>query len=166
MNFKVVFKIVGRVLTMEGLVMLVPMLVALHYGEDIMPYVISSTVVIITGLNLACINASRDFYIREGFFTVGLIWLATGFIGALPFYYSETFPSFVDCLFESFSGFTTTVLISLLMLLLQTLIVSTTADCAMRTNENKKNIDEEILFIRYSYFNSGVFEFIILWKQK
>ena len=108
MNFKVVFKIVGRVLTMEGLVMLVPMLVALHYGEDIMPYVISSTVVVIMGLNLACINASRDFYIREGFFTVGLIWLATGFIGALPFYYSDTFPSFVDCLFESFSGFTTT----------------------------------------------------------
>ena len=108
MNFKVVFKIVGRVLTMEGIVMLIPMLVALYYGEDVMPFIISSTVVTIFGLNLACINASRDFYIREGFFTVGIIWLATGFIGALPFYYSETFPSFVDCLFESYSGFTTT----------------------------------------------------------
>ena len=108
MNFKVVFKIVGRVLTMEGIVMLIPMLVALHYGEDVMPFIISSTIVTIFGLNLACINASRDFFIREGFFTVGIIWLATGFIGALPFYYSETFPSFVDCLFESYSGFTTT----------------------------------------------------------
>ena len=44
MNFKVVFKIVGRVLTMEGIVMLIPMLVALHYGEDVMPFIISSTV--------------------------------------------------------------------------------------------------------------------------
>lgn len=108
MNFKVVFKIVGRVLTMEGIVMLLPMLVAIYYGEDFWPYIIASTVVTIAGMNLACINASKDFYIREGFFTVGLIWLATGFIGALPFYYSEYFPSFVDCLFESFSGFTTT----------------------------------------------------------
>ena len=108
MNFKVVFKIVGRVLTMEGLVMLVPMLVSIYYGEDFWPYVIASTVVTITGMNLACINASKDFFIREGFFTVGLIWLATGLVGALPFYYCDLFPSFTDCLFESFSGFTTT----------------------------------------------------------
>ena len=108
MNFKVVFKIVGRVLTMEGIVMLLPMLVAIYYGEDVWPFIIASTVVTIAGMNLACINASKDFYIREGFFTVALIWIATGVIGALPFYYSDLFPSFVDCLFESCSGFTTT----------------------------------------------------------
>ena len=39
---------------------------------------------------------------------MGLIWLVTGVMGALPFYFSGTFPSFVDCLFESVSGFTTT----------------------------------------------------------
>jgi len=108
MNFKVVFKIVGRVLTMEGIVMLLPMLVAIYYGEDVWPFIIASTVVTIAGMNLACINASKDFYIREGFFTVALIWIATGVIGALPFYYSNLFPSFVDCLFEACSGFTTT----------------------------------------------------------
>ena len=89
MNFKVVFKIVGRVLTMEGIVMLLPMLVAIYYGEDVWPFIIASTVVTIAGMNLACINASKDFYIREGFFTVALIWIATGVIGALPFYYSD-----------------------------------------------------------------------------
>ena len=39
---------------------------------------------------------------------MGLIWLMTGVVGALPFYFSGYFPSFVDCFFESCSGFTTT----------------------------------------------------------
>ena len=62
----------------------------------------------ILGLALSAVPATRHFYAREGFFAVGLIWLVTGVMGALPFYFSGTFPSFVDCLFESVSGFTTT----------------------------------------------------------
>ena len=108
MNLKVVLKIVGRVITMEAIVMLLPMFIAIFYGEDITPFVISIILVLFLGIILASINATKEFFIREGFFTVGLIWLATGFIGALPFYYSGFFPSFIDCMFESCSGFTTT----------------------------------------------------------
>ena len=108
MNFKVVFKIVGRVITMESFVMLVPMFVAALYGEDITPFLMSIILVLFLGVILSSMNATKEFFIREGFFTVGLIWLATGFIGALPFYYSGYFPSFIDCIFESCSGFTTT----------------------------------------------------------
>ena len=108
MNFKVVFKIVGRVITMEAFVMLVPMFVAALYGEDITPFLMSIILVLFLGVILSSMNATKEFFIREGFFTVGLIWLATGFIGALPFYYSGYFPSFIDCIFESCSGFTTT----------------------------------------------------------
>ena len=38
----------------------------------------------------------------------GSIWLLIGLGGALPFWLSGYFPSFIDCVFESFSGFTTT----------------------------------------------------------
>ena len=93
MNLKVVLKIVGRVITMEAIVMLLPMFIAIFYGEDITPFVISIILVLFLGIILASINATKEFFIREGFFTVGLIWLATGFIGALPFYYSGFFPS-------------------------------------------------------------------------
>ena len=45
---------------------------------------------------------------REGILLVVGSWLAAGFLGALPFYFSDHFPSFTDALFESISGFTTT----------------------------------------------------------
>lgn len=39
---------------------------------------------------------------------VGLIWVVTCLFGSLPFWFSGCFASFVDCLFEASSGFTTT----------------------------------------------------------
>ena len=108
MNFKVVFKIIGRVIPMEAFVVCLPMLVAIWYGEDITPFVTSIIIVLFAGIVLSNINSTKEFFIREGFFTVGLIWLVTGLIGALPFYYSGYFPTFADCVFESCSGITTT----------------------------------------------------------
>ena len=108
MNFKVVFKIIGRVITMEAFVLCLPMLVSIWYGEDITPFVTSIIIVLFAGIVLSNINSTKEFFIREGFFTVGLIWLVTGLIGALPFYYSGYFPTFADCIFESCSGITTT----------------------------------------------------------
>lgn len=39
---------------------------------------------------------------------MALIWLLMSAFGALPFFFSGFFPSYVDCFFESVSGFTTT----------------------------------------------------------
>lgn len=50
----------------------------------------------------------EDLNVREGFLTVTLAWTAIGIAGAVPFYISGTFPSLVDAIFESISGFTTT----------------------------------------------------------
>lgn len=108
MNLKVVLKIVGRVITMEAFVLCLPLLIAFLYGEDITPFMITIILVLFVGIILSSINTSKEFFIREGFFTVALIWLATGFIGSLPFYFSGYFSSFADCFFESCSGLTTT----------------------------------------------------------
>ena len=45
---------------------------------------------------------------REGFLSVALCWVVVSLIGALPFYISGAVPSYIDCLFETVSGFTTT----------------------------------------------------------
>ena len=51
---------------------------------------------------------NRDIYAREGFTAVGLSWILMSLIGALPFVISGDIPSYVDALFETVSGFTTT----------------------------------------------------------
>lgn len=45
---------------------------------------------------------------RGAFRLVGGVWVAMGLFGALPLYFSGAFPAFVDAVFESVSGFTTT----------------------------------------------------------
>lgn len=47
-------------------------------------------------------------YTREGFLTVALSWIVLSLFGALPFIISGEIPNFVDALFETVSGFTTT----------------------------------------------------------
>lgn len=108
MNLKLVLKLVGRVLIVETVALVLPLLVAFLYGEDPAPFFWSIILLLMLGIVLSAIPTKQHFYAREGFFAVGLIWLMTGFMGAMPFWLSGTFPSFVDCLFESFSGFTTT----------------------------------------------------------
>lgn len=108
MNFMLVFKLVGRVLLVECAALLIPLLVALIYGESPLPFLLTILLLALLGGGLSMLPAKRHFYTREGFFSVGLIWLITGIVGGLPFYFSGYFPTFIDCVFESCSGFTTT----------------------------------------------------------
>lgn len=50
----------------------------------------------------------RELKLREAIFLVLLVWLSVCLFGALPFYFSSSYSSFIDALFESVSGFTTT----------------------------------------------------------
>lgn len=48
------------------------------------------------------------FFAKEGLVTVALSWIILSLIGALPFFLSKEIPSYVDALFETASGFSTT----------------------------------------------------------
>lgn len=50
----------------------------------------------------------KTFRAKEAFTAVALAWVAMSIFGALPFYFSGYFNNFIDCVFESISGFTTT----------------------------------------------------------
>ena len=109
MNFKTVFRVAGFTLLVEAAAMLLPMGVALYYGEDPSPFLKTIGIMVVLGmLSVFALRGERKFFAREGFFSVGLIWVLSGVFGALPFWFSGQFGSYVDCFFETISGFTTT----------------------------------------------------------
>ena len=108
MNFKLVLRVTGMTLLLEAATLAVPLLTSVFYGEDPLPFVWTIVILLAVGLSLRALKSGPDFFAREGFFTVALIWGLMGAFGALPFRFSGQFGSYVDCLFETVSGFTTT----------------------------------------------------------
>ena len=108
MNVKLVLKLVGRILLLEAGVLVLPLLVALLYRESPIPFLLSIAIVAVCGGVLSALPARKQFFTREGFVAVGLIWICTGLVGALPFILSGWFATPMDAVFESCSGFTTT----------------------------------------------------------
>ena len=108
MNVKLVLKLVGRVVLLEAAAMVLPLAVALIYREDLAPFLLAIAIVAVVGFALSALPAEQRFFTREGFVAVGLIWIFTGLIGALPFIFCGYFATPIDAIFESCSGFTTT----------------------------------------------------------
>ena len=108
MNYRLMLRTLGRTLHVEALCLLLPLLVCFLYGEDPRPFLY--TILLLAGLGLALVRlrCRADFFQREGFVVVGLIWITLSLFGALPFWFSGEFGSFVDCLFEIVSAVTTT----------------------------------------------------------
>ena len=99
MNYKLLFRTLGRVLQLEALCILLPMVVAIGYREDPRPFLYTILLAGILGTLLTRLRAKPDFFPREGFAVVGLSWVVLSLFGALPFYFSGTFASFADCFF-------------------------------------------------------------------
>lgn len=109
MNYRVIWQILGRVLMMEAALMLLPLVAGLWYGENILPFVITILITAAIGFGLVKIRTKTDeIFSREGFAIVGLSWIAMSMLGALPFVISGDIPNYIDALFETVSGFTTT----------------------------------------------------------
>lgn len=108
MNFRLVFKLTGKTLMVEAATMLLPLAACLYYRENPTPFLLTIPLLIVVGFLLSLLKSNDHFFPREGFFAVALIWLLVSATGALPFYFSGYFPTYIDCFFESASGFTTT----------------------------------------------------------
>lgn len=110
MNKKMILFTLGKLLKVEAVLLLLPLLVSLIYREKIaIVYAAVSALVFIIGLLLSWKKPkNRNIYAKEGFFIVGVSWCLLSFFGALPFVFSGEIPSFTDAFFETVSGFTTT----------------------------------------------------------
>jgi trk system potassium uptake protein TrkH len=112
MNKSVVKFIIGRILRIEAVLMIAPLIVSFIYKEDKI-YQFSFLIVMVTLLlisHLLCKGKvdKRQMYAKEGFIIVSLSWIVLSFFGSLPFFISGDIPSFIDAFFETSSGFTTT----------------------------------------------------------
>ncbi len=104
-----VFSIVGRILLALAVALLPSMGVALYFGESVLPFLCTAGLLLLCGLPLLRLKFdAKRFYGRDGFTAVSLCWLLLCSFGALPFVFSGAIPNYVDALFETVSGFTTT----------------------------------------------------------
>ncbi len=111
MNFKMIFHMLGKILTLEGVLMTLPLLVSALYKEHCLSaFLIAIGIALVLGIALLKFFRPKDrvIYAKEGFILVALTWIASSVVGALPFVISGEIPSFVDAFFETVSGFTTT----------------------------------------------------------
>ena len=110
MNFAIVRYLIGWMLGIESIFLLLPALTAVIYGEPELPAYLIAAAISLAGAALLCHRKPKNtrFYAREGYVTVALCWLILAVIGALPFVLSREIPVFIDALFETVSGFTTT----------------------------------------------------------
>jgi trk system potassium uptake protein TrkH len=101
---------VGAVLTYLGVAPALPLLLALSYGEDPLPFLLTSVVMIGAGSLLRRLDSGGDLGMREAFLLVSLAWLVVPLVGTLPYLAAGTgtVAQPVNALFESMSGFTTT----------------------------------------------------------
>ena len=109
MNFRMIGQVIGRVLCIEAALMLLPMVAALAYGESPAPFLITIAVTGGIGLVMWRVRAkSGGITARDGFLIVGLSWIAMSLFGALLFVLTGDIPNYIDALFETISGLTTT----------------------------------------------------------
>lgn len=110
MNYPIVLYILGYVLKFESGFLLLPTIVGLIYKEGTAhSYLLAAALCFLCGAFLTCRKPkSTNLYTREGFVTVALSWIVMSIFGALPFVLTGDIPSYVDALFETISGFTTT----------------------------------------------------------
>ena len=110
MNKKMIIYILGKMLGVEGALLLIPAVVSLIYGEKTgISFLAVAAVLGVIYLVLGRRKPKNNrIYGKEGFAVVGLAWVLWSLFGALPFVISGTVPNYVDAFFETVSGFTTT----------------------------------------------------------
>ncbi len=110
MNYSIIKRTLGWLLLFECVFFLVPTITAIAYWEEAF---FSFLVCIclcgaLGGLCLLKKPKNKTIYAKEGFVIVAMSWIVMSLFGALPFFLSRAIPSYVDALFETVSGFTTT----------------------------------------------------------
>ena len=110
MNYSIILYLLGCVLKFESTFLLLPVVVGIiNHERAIFSYLITAAICFLVGTLLSFMKPeSKNLFIREGFVTVAASWVVMSIFGALPFVFSGDIPNYVDALFETISGFTTT----------------------------------------------------------
>ena len=105
-------RLIGQILFVESVFMIPALLISIFCRERTAIYGflmgLAITVLVASVLYLFGRKSSKGFFAREGLVCVGLSWVFISLTGCLPFFFSREIPHFIDALFETVSGFTTT----------------------------------------------------------
>ena len=108
MNKKLIFKILGIILGIEGVSLLIPFVIALVCRENTAVFGVTALLCLAVGLPLSRLHTAKSrLQNRDGYVAVALGWIVLSAFGALPYALSGCC-GYVDALFETVSGFTTT----------------------------------------------------------
>ena len=110
MNGRMIINILGHVVKIEGILMLPSFLIGLIYGEQQGWIFLTMAAVCVLSGTVMTIKPPRDthFYLKDGCVATALCWIVLSAFGAIPFVLTGEIPRFVDAMFETVSGFTTT----------------------------------------------------------
>ena len=110
MNYSMIIFILGHLLRYEAVFLLLPTVTGFIYGEhEAVAYLCVAMVVFLLGTILSCKSVkNKQLFTKDGSVTVALGWIVLSVFGALPLTLSGDIPFYVDALFETISGFTTT----------------------------------------------------------
>lgn len=110
MNRSMIRYIQFKVMEFVSVFLMFPCIAALIYREK--EGFIYAFMALVTGLTGVIGSRKKPennvFFAKEGFVSVALCWILIGIIGAIPFVLTGEIPNFIDALFETISGFTTT----------------------------------------------------------
>lgn len=112
MNYKMISKLIGRLLMVEGLLLVLPIIVGIIYKEpsqNLASFAIVIAILLVLGflLNLPKAHDQR-YYTKEGLIVIAISWILMSLLGGLPLYLSGYYPTIIDGFFELSSGLTTT----------------------------------------------------------
>jgi len=123
LNIKLIVRIIGLLLVIEGVFMLSALPFSIYYGDqsfkwelfngvhDFWPLVVSALLTTAIGGALYFVagrHVKKVLGKREGYIIVSLAWVIISLFGAIPFVLSGAVSSYTDAFFETISGFTTT----------------------------------------------------------
>ncbi len=112
MNYKLLGKILGKIMILEGILMLAPLVISIVYGEPLSHKLAFLIPILALGAIGALMQLPKpkrgSMYQKEGFALVAVVWIVMTLFGALPFVINGDIPNYVDACFEIMSGFTTT----------------------------------------------------------
>lgn len=109
MNRRIICRVLGMLLLCLAVLMILPTIAGLWYGERVGHFLITIAVTGAAGFVMTRIKPySSVIYAKDGFVIVGLGWILMSLFGAMPFVISGDIPNYIDAVFETVSGFTTT----------------------------------------------------------
>ena len=110
MNTSMIRYILGQILRLQSLFLLLPSLTAIIYKENtLVPYITVAFSCFVLGTVMTWEKpVDHVFYLKEGCVATALSWIVLSVSGAFPFVLTGEIPHYIDALFETASGFTTT----------------------------------------------------------